>query len=451
MKKVAIHARTYWLIYLGLAVYLLFFISVAWTGWLDIFFSGAAAHAGDKGVDFYQILRGTWAYQHGGSLTGEPLPNGAQYANQNYVNDNVYHPLFTFTLGSLLLHFNPDVSPYVWLWTKFVLSLPVIAYFYWSFRQNKYAQFAVFVILVNFSVYLELTTWQFQFVFNILLLVLLVNLIKKGSFLWNGATYGLGLFVKPIGLLLVPVLFFRRQWKVALVGIGIFALTTWIMSGPGKYYIDNLTANLFSISLNGPNQIISFNAFLRYITTWDDSVYREIQNAALALLVVLGLFRRVHLSKAVFLLIVYYLCFYNQVYEYQWSTLAYVIAVCIVCCPEFQTKLAIIFILLNCLPTCFLILNLLHIDVTYAGTYGGWVPGATAWEWMVVSKFVPLFLLCGSVLASDVKPIFKQLKTFVIELRKVNKSLRVFGEEDDGTAVQPEPVPPQAELVSVGE
>ena len=52
------HFKQYFLVYLGLVIYLLFFISVAQTGWFDVFFSGAALHDGAKGVDFYQLLKG---------------------------------------------------------------------------------------------------------------------------------------------------------------------------------------------------------------------------------------------------------------------------------------------------------------------------------------------------------------------------------------------------------
>jgi hypothetical protein len=228
------------------------------------------------------------------------------------------------------------------------------------------------------------------------------------------------------------MLFIKRRWKSALVGLGLFVILTclWLRGDAGKYYLDNLTLNLFSEGSLGPNQIITFNALLHYSTHWNDLIYKAIQDSALILAVLLGLFRRTHVSKAVFWLIVYYLCFYEQVYEYHWSTLAYVLAVCVVCCPEFQTRLARFFILLTCLPGCFILLNLWHIDITNAG-YLGLLPGATAWQWMVISKLVPLLLLCASVLAGDIKPLFKQVKAFWSALRKLNAHLEVFGEAED--------------------
>lgn len=432
-----IHFKKYFLVYLGLVIYLLFFISAAWTGWFDAFFSGAALHIGAKGIDFYQLPRGAWAFWHGGSLTGDPLANGSQYAKKEFSNGNVYHPLFTLTLGSLLAQFAPDHSPYIWLWIKLFISLPVISYFFWSFRTNSHIAFAIFILLTNFSIYLELAAWQFHFVLNMLLLLFLTMLVKKRHAFLSGWLYGLGLLVKPVGLLFVPMLLVKGRWKIVLYGLGLFILCTgaFFFHGTGKYYINNLLNNLSSSGTLGPNQIITLQALLRYTTHWPDFIYQAIQNAALYIVVFLSMLRRTHISKAVFLYIAYFLCFYEQVFEYQWSTLAYVLAVCVVTCPEFQTRFSRFCILLTCLPGCFILLNHLHIDVKDMG-YLGFIPGPTAWEWMVASKLIPLFLLLVSVLAADFKPILKQIKAFWQAIRKVNDYLDLFGDEQSISNVE---------------
>ena len=68
--------------------------------------------------------------------------------------------------------------------------------------------------------------------------------------------------------------------------------------------------------------------------------------------------------------------------------------------------------------------------------YLGLIPGATAWEWMVVSKLIPLFLLLVSILAADCKPTFKQVKAFWNALRKVNDHLDLFGDEQRASGVE---------------
>ena len=424
------HFKRYFLIYLGLIIYLLFFISAVWTGWFDIFFSGVALNAGAKGSDFYQLPRGAWAFWHGGSLTGDPLADGSQYAKQAFAHSNVYHPLFTLTLGSLLMLFDPALSPYIWLWSKLLLSLLVIAYFFWRFRASRYIGFAVFILLANFSIYLELATWQFHSVFNMLLFLFLIALVEKRSALRNGSWYALGLLVKPVGLLFLPMLLFKGRRRTALLGIGLFALATvlFLFGGVGKYYVQNLVANLSASGVAGPNQIISLAALLHSTTQWPSFIYQVIEYSALFLVVLLSALRRTHIAKALFLYIAFYLCFSNLVFEYHWSSLANVLAVGIVVSPEFQTRFSRFCILLTCLPSCFILLNYLHIDVKDMGNLG-LIPGETAWKWIVVSKLIPLFLLLVSVLAVNFMPTVRPVRAFWHVMRKVNGRVDVFGEE----------------------
>lgn len=424
------------LIYLGLVIYLLFFVSVAQTGWFNLFFSDAALHDGVKGIDFYQVLRGAWSFWHGSSLVGNQLPAGSPW-ERYIINGNVYHPLFTLTLGSWLGFFDLERSPYIWLWIKLPISLLVIGYFFWSFRNSKYINFAVFILLANFSTYLELAAWQFQFVLNMFLLLFFIVVIKKRSYALNSLLYWLGMLVKPVGLLFVPMLFFKGQWRTALFGIVMFVTSTivFLQNQTGNYYIDNLRTTITAPKNIGPNQIITLSALLHFSTNWPNPIYQTIQIVALTLVIFLSALKRTPIAKAFFLYVAYYLCFYSLVYEYQWSTLAYIVAVCIVTCPEFQTRVSRFCILLICLPGCFCILNYLHIDIQDQG-YLGLIPGETAWKWMTISKLIPLFLLLFSVLWADAKPVFKQMKAFWKAIGKVNDHLEVFG-------MQKEPVVPK--------
>ncbi|GCE09820.1 hypothetical protein KDAU_71490 [Dictyobacter aurantiacus] len=434
--------KTYGLYYLGVCIYILFLVSVVWTGWFNVFFSGAALHEGAKGIDFYQLPNGAWAFWHGGSLTGDPLPGGVQYARPNFANSNVYHPLFTLTVGSLLALFSPEQSPYIWLGIKAILTLLLVAYFVWNFREHKYVGLAAFIILTNFSNYLELAAWQFHFALNFFLFLMLILLVKKGSGMWSGVCYICGMFVKPIGILLIPTLILKGRWKQALIGVGCFGAVTllYLSGGVGKYYTDNLITNFNLSGTLGPNQIITLSALLHYRTQWPDFIYHAIQDIVLAVIVFLGMLKRIALPKAALFYITYFLCFYEQVFEYQWSTLAYILAICIVTCSEFQTRRTIFCSILTVLPSCFVLLNLFHIDVQNLG-YLGMIPGATAWEWMVLSKFIPLFLLLGSVLAPDIQPVWQQMLAFWKALRKINQQLGVFG-GDVQIAISSMPVQP---------
>ncbi len=431
MKKIYCHVVAYKLLYLGLLMQALFYLSISKTGWLDIFFSGGALHNSAKGIDFYQVLRGAWAYWYGGSLTGQPLLDGAVYAPvPYYVNTNVYHPAFTIFVGTFLASFSPNTAYLLWFWLKLPILLAASAYFYWNFRQEKYVQFGVFILLANFSAYLELAAGQFQFVLNICLLLFLTSLAKKRHVIWTSTWYWISLFVKPIGLLFVPTLLAKRHTAIVLIALAIFTLETlyfWI-SGQGGYYITNLMNNIVYPTYPKVDQIITLNTLLRNSIDLPTIIYQALQDAVLALTIFLGTLKRIHPCKGVFLMIVYFLCFYNLVYEYDWSTLAYVLAVCVVALPEFQTRLARFWILLTCLPSCFIVLKIFHFDVTNTSPFG-FVPGDDAWRLMIISKLFPLIELCISVLAADIKPIFQQMQEFFMAMRKTNAVLGVFGEE----------------------
>lgn len=441
----------YILISSGLLIYLLFYISVAWTGWLDIFFSGAALHVGAKGIDFYQLPKGAWAFWHSLSLVGDHLPATSPYTSQYFANENVYHPFFTIVLGSFLTLFDPARAPYIWLWLKLPISLLVIGYFFWSFRSSKHIGFAVFLLLANFSIYLELAAWQFHFVLNMFVLLFLITLLKKRSIIWTGIYYWLGMLVKPIGLLFLPVLCFKGRWPIALIGLWLFIVSTvvFFIDNVGGYYTNNLLNNLTASGGAGPNQIITFSALLHYLTSWPAIIYQCIQIGLFLIIVFLSSLKRIALVKAIFLYIAYYLCFYNAVFEYQWSTLAYVLAVCVVVCPEFQTGLAKGLILLTCLPDCFVLLAYWHKDVKDLG-HLGLIPGPTAWAWMVVSKLLPLCLVIVCVMYADLKPIFRQLRALWQGLRALNRELNIFGEQSvTAPTEEPQAISPQAETSHV--
>jgi hypothetical protein len=434
MKKIYSHLKTYILIYLGVFIYIFFYIAVKMS-WSGLFFNSNALHLpspqwGDifRGIDFFQVPRGAWSFWHGGDLTGVPQKNGGTYAPGQVVNSNVYHPLFTLAIGSFLIQFPANQVFDIWLWIKLAITLITVAYFFWSFRDSKYVSFAIFILLVNFSAFLELGAGQFHFVLNELMLLFLIGLSKRQSFALNGTYYWLTLLVKPVGLLFAPILLIKRQWKVAILGVIIFALLTWAFQDKGNYYVNNLMQNTLHPTLADDPQIITLNVLLRDKTHWPDIVYSLIQYSVLAFIIFFSAFRRIHISKAIFLHVVYFLLFYNLVYEYDWSTLAYVNAVCIIYNQSFQTRFSQFCLLLVSLPSGFAILRLLHFDIKEkGGMMFGAEPGTTAWQLEIVSKLIPVLLLCISVVMSDIKPNVKQFREFFGALRKIHDQLKTFG------------------------
>ncbi len=403
---------------IGVLIHVLFYASVLSGGWLNIFFSGSSTHYADPGIDFYQVVRGAWSWWHSGSLTGAALANKQVYAPALHygVNKNVYSPLFTIVLGTVLMAFSPQAGYVAWIVIKMGLDVLLIGLFWRQVRDRPYGEFATFLLLANFSEYAELAAGQYHFVFNACLLVFLLMLKRRslvGSILW----YALGILVKPIGLLFVPALVFKRHWRIALFALALVVLATWpfLLNKSGTYYINNLVKEFFHPDAVGPDQVITLNALLRYFFHWPNAVYQAIQYVTLGLIVLLSARKQTPLAKSLFFSIAYFLLFYNLVYEYDWSTLAYVLPVCVLFCAEFQSPVARVCMLLTCLPSCFLLLRLFHVDVSF-NNHLGFHPGLVAWRWMVVSKVVPLLALMGSVLAPEIAMGSKRVKGVILRL-----------------------------------
>lgn len=403
MKQLFSRIRTYPLLSLGIGIHALFYISVLGPGWLNIFFSDPQVHYHDQGVDFLQVVRGAWAWWHGGSLTGASV-HGTMYAPVHYfVNSNEYHPLFTLLVGSVLMLLSPGVSYAAWIVIKLCIDVCVLWYFWREFRHEKHIQLAMFLMLANASVSLELAAGQYHFLLNMAILLMLIALHKNQRI---GATvaYAVSLLIKPMGLLFVPALALKRHWRMAFVALDVLIAATvpFVLNGSGVYYVSNLWANIVHPVLVGSSQILTLNALLRRSTNWPAWIYQSIQYGCLALVALLPASKRVHLNKAIFFAVVYFLLFYNLIYEYDYSMLGYVGAVCLLTLPEFQTRLSRVCLVLVCLPTCFVVLRALHVDVIQSAVYGTY-PNVVGWQIVVMSKLVPVLALCVSVMAGDVR------------------------------------------------
>lgn len=431
--------RSHKLLTLGILIHLLFYVSALWTGWLSPLLSGPAAHYHDPGIDFFQIVRGAWSFWHGGKLTGAALAGGGRYGPIGYaVNTNVYHPLFTLVVGTPLTFLAPAASYIVWLYVKLIADFLLIGFFWRQVCGLPYGEFATFLLLANVSEYAELAAGQYHFVFNAGLLLFLL-MLRKRSLIGSILTFAATLLVKPVGLLFVPALVCKRHWRLVLFALAAFVFATWpfLLSGSGGYYLTNLVKQFLHPDNPGPDQIITLNALLHYSSHWPDAIYQAIRYTILAGVLLLSTWKRTPLVKALFFSIAYFLLFYNLVYEYTWSTLAYILAVCVVFCADFQSKPARICMLLTCLPSCFLLLRLLHIDVT-EGARTGFVPGTVAWRWMVVSKVLPLILLMGCVLAPEAKQVGKMVKGLAV--RVVSMARKAPQEAPEGKTRARQPV-----------
>jgi len=417
------------LIYLGLLINILFYISAYQTKWFDYFFSGSSLHLCCRGLDFYQVPNGAYAYSHGGSFTGEVAPGAQAYAAGYYSNTNVYHPLFTGLVGGLLILFAPANSLYIWMLVKLCITPALVIYFYRNFKEKKYINFAIFLMLIDFTQYLEIRISQYQFIFNVFVLLLLINLAKgKNDPLINGIYFCFSLIVKPIGFLWLPLLFSKGQRKAMLFGLSLFMVTTgiFLINQSGDYYMNNLVSRIFTPDNSGPIQIITLDALLRYSTPLPEYILGMIKMAFFVLILFLSTLRRIHIVKAFYLSIVFYLLFFNLVYEYYYTTLVIVLAVCLVACPDFQTKGARVLATVISLPNVFFLLHYFHVGFVQ-DQFLGPDPTLLGWQLIVLSRIIPVILLTFLVLRTDLRPVYSDLRKFCKVIYKVNKYLEVFG------------------------
>ncbi len=396
------------LLIFGFIIYFSFNISAAWTHWFDFFFFGTSIHYCCIGVDFFQIPNAAYAFFHGGDFTGK-LPEGIIQYSQNYgTNSNVYHPLLTILLGSFLFLFPPDFSINLWIIIKIILTLAVVYYIYKEFYGNNNLNLAIFLFLINFSQYNEIKISQFQFIFNIFLLLFLIGIVKNKNRIDTGTLYFFALIAKPIGLLWIPVLFFKKKITIIFTGLLLFLISTLTFNilGIGNYYINNIFYHLSNPAQSKAIDFLSLEALLRNSLGVSSETIRLTKIITLLLIYLISMSRHIHIFKLIFLLIVYFLFFYDFIFQYHFSVLAPILLLCLLVLPEFQTRIAKILMLIISLPNTFFIFRILNIGVVSHPIFG---IDPTMGTWKIVSFFqiLPILFLTIIVLFPDFKYYIK--------------------------------------------
>lgn len=401
------------LLILGFVIYFLFNLSALTNHFLDFFFFGSSIHHCCQGLDFYQIPNGLFAFIHGGSLSGE-LPEGIIQYSGNYVtNFNVYHPLLTIILGSFFVIFDPEYSIRIWVFIKIIITVFACYYIYKNFIGNKYLSFALFVFLINFSSYNEIKISQYQFLFNISLLFLIVNLINNKNGFEGGIIYFISLISKPVSLLFAPVLLLKRKWNVLIYGLGFFLISTLAFKilNAGDYFINNIIYHLFNpVSTKGID-FMSLDALLRNGFSVSENVVKILKMSSLILIYAFSIGKNVNILKSIFLLTVYFLFFYDLVFQYHFSVLGPVLALSILVLPEFQSKISKLLILIISLPSIYFIFRIFNYGIINNPTLG---IDPTIFTWRLVSLFqiLPIIILTVIVMIPDIKVYLKILSKY---------------------------------------
>lgn len=415
-RRIFNYIKRYPLLLTGLAINLLFCYSALWTHWLDFFFSGSSLHLCCQGLDFYQIPNGFHFFQHGGSLAGKGVEDLENYSTGSMINGNVYHPLLTIILGSFFLLFQPNTSFYVWMAIKCAGTLLLAGVFYWRFRHHKYSQFAAFLLLASFPQYLEVRISQYQFLFNVFALLCLMDIVSEKTSWWSGLWYGLSILIKPLSLLWLPLLLWKRQYRTAIGAILVVCIATlpFLWNHTGDYYLYNIIMRLQFPIIGGPVQTMTLDALLRYTISAPEDTLRLLKYGSIAGVMALSLSRKIPLLTGIFGIVVVYLLFFDFVFEYYYATIPVLLAICTIGVKDFQRPQARFLSLLACAPSCLFLFRLWNIHIVYDPVLGP-DPTPDGWKFMALGYILPIIALAGFTLSTSVKQVLLALITFLKE------------------------------------
>lgn len=371
------------LIILAIIIHAFFYISALKTHTLDYFFPWGNVHE-YQGIDFYQVPNGAHAYLTGGKFTGELAPSEAPYA---YGNSNVYHPFFTFVIGGLLQLFRPEVARHLWFAIHAMVTSILVFILFKRYKTHKNFSLAVFIYLGLFPHYLEIWNGQYHFLLDAAIFFLLLAAVRKKEKFLDAFAYAGSLLVKPIGLLWIIPLLFKKRFKTVCVGIGIFllAIVVFLIDSSGWYYITNIVSRVKG-PIGGPPGVFTLDALLRYGKI-SLNIITLIKAGAVIGLLFVQIKKKPNLFVSLFIWTSYYLLFYDLVFEYHYATLAPFFALGLLTQKSFQSKLAKLLCLTYALPTPFFIFHYFQ--------YGAKGHEVLGWGWVILVLFriLPLILL----------------------------------------------------------
>lgn len=394
----------------AISINLLICYSVLQTHWLDIFFSGSSLHLCCQGMDFYQIPNGYLFFRHGGSLAGYGVVGLQPYSAGSYVNINVYHPFLTVILGSFFMLFQPETAFYIWMGIKCAGTLLLAGYFYWRFRKTKYIQLSMFLLLANVPQYLDLRISQYHFLFNMFTLLCLMDIVSGKKSLWSGLWYGLSILVKPLSLLWLPLLIWKKQDHIALGAVWVIIATTlpFVWGHHSDYYFANIITRLQHPITEGPIQIMTLDALLRYTISSPGNVLFLLKIVGITGIMILSFYRKTPLLTGIYGLVVMYILFFDLIYEYYYSTIAIVLAVCMIGINSFQRPWSYWMSLWVCAPSCLFLLRLWDIHFIARQLN----PTVDGWKWIVIGRIIPIILLTGFAFSASIKQALLSLFKF---------------------------------------
>jgi hypothetical protein len=303
----------------------------------------------------------------------------------------------------------------IWHVMKIFLTIFIFIIFYRKYQKKKHFLLATFIYFSLFPQYLEIWNAQYHFllVFGLFLLLFSFDDKKPVDSDRNGIYYLFTLLVKPIGLLWIPAFILYKQWKMILIGtLGYISLTLLFMiDGSGSYFINNLIERI-QHPIGGPPGIFTIESLIRFYFP-QSFINALLMYSFLGLLLIFQFKWKPTLLQSLFLWTVFYLLFYDFVFEYHYTVIIPFATIGLVTKQLFQKKRDQILLLTYSLPTPFF---LFHFFQTFAK---GHFVTDRGWTILVLTRTIPLVLLVAFFIYDTFKAEDKKL------LQKTKNSIEV--------------------------
>lgn len=179
---------------------------------LDYLFNDAQHRLG-PGTDFFAYYVAGDFWRHGESAYGHGPGFGFRY-----------HPGFAAAVGTFLSPLTKWVAYGIWV------GLQEVAYFFVAWRmfallgRTRACLIALLLLTAFTPYYLEVYMGNSSFIVAALLLCAF-ELLERGRDWAFAVVFTLSILIKPIGLIFVPLLLFRRKFLVAAVSVGVVVIT----------------------------------------------------------------------------------------------------------------------------------------------------------------------------------------------------------------------------------
>ena len=314
-----------------------------------------------KTLDYSQVPNGATTFFEGGPTIG---------VERDYpVLANVYHPLFTIVVGGVLQLFSIQAGFSLYTLAKLGVTVALFSQLKHCFRTSPHFLFAAFVLLCHFSQAVEIGSGQYHFLLNACNYSLLFAAVlgRHQVYLWVWCA--VSLFVKPVGLLWLPLFVIRRQFLVPAVSVGLFAGLTAVyywLSGDERHYVTNLLRQFTTSEVETGLPRYSLVGVLWYCGA-GLPLTQIIKYACAAALLVVTYRVRDSLLIGLFIWVCYYLLLYRLVFEYQYTSLIPFFVFGVLTQAEFQTRFAKFCMVLACLPPPFALFKMLGLFPYVAG------------------------------------------------------------------------------------